>query len=201
MSGPIRRRTARRPTTGSPCSAAPPGRGSRGGANTICTISSPSSRRSTSTIPSPGRLARGRGVLAGSGASTAFASMPWISCCTTATLRPTRPPRHRRSIPRQAVRHAAALPRHAATRVARPAATHTRPDGSHPGSVTVGEVSSQPARSTGSSPTPRATSASTSPTRCARCAAASTGPRRGPGARPRGRGQAGGSAGPSVTTT
>ena len=46
MSGRMPGPTARRPTTGSRSSAAPPGAGSRAGASTICTISCRASRRS-----------------------------------------------------------------------------------------------------------------------------------------------------------
>ena len=50
-SGPTPSPTARRPTTGSRCSAARPGPGTRGAASITCTISCPSSRTSTCTIP------------------------------------------------------------------------------------------------------------------------------------------------------
>ena len=49
MSGPTPGRTARRPTTGCRSSAARPGSGTPAASNTICTISCPSSRTSTST--------------------------------------------------------------------------------------------------------------------------------------------------------
>ena len=50
MSGPIRSRTAPRPTTGCRFSAARPGNGTRSAGNTTCTISWPRSPTSTSTI-------------------------------------------------------------------------------------------------------------------------------------------------------
>ena len=67
-----------------------------------------------------------------------------ISCCTTGSCAPTRPRRRCGEVPAKLFGHAAALPRHAATRVARPAAAHTRLMDRYPGSVTLGEVSSQP---------------------------------------------------------
>jgi alpha-glucosidase len=65
MSGPTRSPTARRPTTGSRCSAARPGPGTRGGANITCTISSASSRSSTCICPAVQEgVARRRALLA-----------------------------------------------------------------------------------------------------------------------------------------
>ena len=93
-SGPIRSKTARRPTTGFRCSAARPGPGSRAGASTISIISLRRSRRSIcATRTSQRRSSRRRG--SGSrAASTGSGSMRSISCCTirsSATIRRDRP--------------------------------------------------------------------------------------------------------------
>ena len=98
MSGPIRCPMAPRPITGPRSSAAAPGSGTRRAGNITCTISSPASPTSTSTIPKCSRRCSMSCASGWSVASMASASIPSITISTTRSCARTRPTRSRTSI-------------------------------------------------------------------------------------------------------
>ena len=146
MSGPTLRRTARRPTTGCRCSAAPPGPGSRGGGSIILHhfLRQPADAQPAQSGGDGGAAGR-RGVLAATAGSTGSAWMRSTSCCTTRGCAATRPRRRPRRDARPSCSACSSTsttccsPRRSAC-CGRIRALMDR----YPGTVTLGEVSSQP---------------------------------------------------------